>query len=60
MLNKIIGELVRYSLNTNIIEVADEAYATAGLMQVFGTDTYERVELGEERNLAEILSDALD
>ena len=60
MLNKIIGELVRYSLNTNIIEKADEAYATAGLMQVFGTDTYERFELGEERSLSEILSDALD
>ncbi len=60
MLNKIIGELTRYSINTNIIEKADEAWATASLMQVFCTDTYERVELGEERSLAEILSDALD
>ena len=60
MLNRIIGELIRYSLNTNIIEKADEAWATASLMQVFGTDSYEMVELGEERCLADILSDALD
>ena len=60
MLNKIIGELIRYSLNTNIIEKADEAWATASLMQVFGVDAYEKAQLGEERCLADILSDALD
>ena len=60
MLNKIIGELVRYSLRTNIIKKEDEAWATASLMQVFGVDSYETVALPEERALCDILADALD
>ena len=59
-LNKIIGELVRYSLKTGIIKTEDEAWATATLLQVFGADSYEAVDLGEERALADILSDATD
>ena len=59
-INKVIGELVRYSLNTNIIEKEDEAWAIGSLMQVFEVDSFERVELGEQRALNEILADALD
>ena len=59
-LNKIIGELVRYSLKNNIIEKADEAWATASLMQVFEVDSFEEAELGEEREIHEILGDALE
>ena len=59
-INKIIGELVRYSLEKNIIEKEDEAYATCSLMAVFGVDSYESAELPEKRELSEILSDALD
>lgn len=59
-INKIIGELVRYSLDKNIIEKEDEAFAACSLMQVFGVDSYEVCELPEERQLSEILSDALD
>ena len=59
-INKIIGELVRYSLEKNIIEKEDEVFAACSLMAVFGVDSYERCELPEERELSEILSDALD
>ena len=59
-LNRIIGELVRYSLKTNIIKKEDEAWATASLMQVFCVDSYETVALTEERALCDILEDALD
>ncbi len=59
-LNKIIGELVRYSLENNIIEAQDEAWATASLMQVFEVDSFEKTELGEKRELHEILADALE
>ena len=59
-MNRIIGELVRYSLKTNIIKKVDEAWAVASLMQVFEVDSYEPVELPEERALHEILADALD
>ncbi|MBQ7374736.1 MAG: UDP-glucose--hexose-1-phosphate uridylyltransferase [Clostridia bacterium] len=59
-INKIIGELIRYSLEKNIIEKEDEAYATCSLMAVFGVDSYESAELPEKRELSEILSDALD
>lgn len=59
-INKIIGELIRYSLEKNIIEKEDEAYATCSLMAVFGVDSYEVCELPEKRELSEILSDALD
>lgn len=59
-INKIIGELIRYSLEKNIIEKEDEAYATCSLMAVFGVDSYESAELAEKRELSEILSDALD
>ena len=59
-INKIIGELVRYSLEKNIIEKEDEAWAVGSLMQVFSVDSYEAKELFESRALSEILSDALD
>lgn len=59
-INKIIGELIRYSLEKKIIEKEDEAYATCSLMAVFGVDSYESAELPEKRELSEILSDALD
>lgn len=59
-INKIIGELVRYSLDKNIIEKEDEAWAIGSLMQVFAVDSYEVGELPESRALSEILSDALD
>ncbi len=59
-INKIIGELVRYSLEKNIIEREDEAFAVCSLMQVFRVDSYERCKLPEGRALSEILSDALD
>lgn len=59
-LNRIIGELVRYSLKTNIIKKADEAWAVASLMQVFEVDSYEAVELPEERAISDILADALE
>lgn len=59
-INKIIGELVRYSLEKNIIEKEDEAWAVGSLMQVFSVDSYEAKEFFESRALSEILSDALD
>ena len=59
-INKIIGELIRYSLEKNIIEKEDEAWAVGSLMQVFSVDSYEAKELFESRALSEILSDALD
>ncbi len=59
-INKIIGELIRYSLEKNIIEKEDEAWAVGSLMQVFSVDSYEAGELFESRALSEILSDALD
>ena len=58
--NRIIGELVRYSLKTNIIKVEDSAWAVASLLGVFEEDAYEAVELPEERELCHILRDALD
>ena len=58
--NRIIGELIRYSLSKNIIEKEDEAWAISTLMQVLGVDSYEAVELRSERGLHPILSDALD
>ena len=58
--NRIIGELIRYSLSKNIIEKEDEAWAISTLMQVLGVDSYEAVELPSERGLHPILSDALD
>ena len=59
-INVIIGELTRYALKTNIIEREDEAWAVASLLQVFELDSFEKVELPEERTIAEILADALD
>ena len=59
-INVIIGELVRYSLEKNIIKKVDEAWATASLMQVFGIDSYKQVALPESRPLCDILADALD
>ena len=59
-INVIIGELVRYAEETNIIEKEDTAWAVASLLQVFELDSFEKVELPEERAIAEILADALD
>ncbi len=59
-INVIIGELLRYSLEKNIIEKEDEAWAQASLLQVFELDSIERMDLPSERPLSDILSDALD
>ena len=59
-INVIIGELVRYAEETNIIEKEDAAWAVASLLQVFELDSFEKVELPEKRAIAEILADALD
>ena len=59
-INVIIGELVRYAEETNIIEKEDTAWTVASLLQVFELDSFEKVELPEERAIAEILADALD
>ena len=58
--NRIVSELIKYALRTEIIEKTDIAWAQNSLMQVFSMDSLEVVELSEERPLNEILADALD
>ncbi len=58
--NKIITELIAYSEKKGLTETSDRAYATARLMRALGTDDYIETALTEERELHEILADAVE
>ena len=57
---KIISELVSYALKKSLIEPEDRAYAVARLMKTFGAPDFEDIPVTEERELSEILADAVD
>ena len=56
----IISELINYALKKELIDPADEAYATASLMSVLGLSDFSPVPDVKERELSAILSDACD
>ena len=56
----IIAELVSYAVKHNLIEEDDRAYATARLMKILDLSDYQEKSVVSERELSEILADALD
>ena len=60
MINKLITELVSYGIRIGLVSAEDRIYTTNRLLELFDVIDYEKVEIQEERELAEILEDLLD
>ncbi len=60
MINKLITELVSYGIRRGLVSADDRVYTTNRLLELFDVIDYEKVEIQEERELAEILEDLLD
>jgi len=59
-LDTLIRELVNYAVEKGVAQSADEAYATARLLEIFGLSDFAPEEINEKRELAPILSDLCD
>lgn len=60
MINRLITELVSYGVRRGLVSAEDQVYTTNCLLELFNLMEYEKAEVQDERELAEILEDLVD